>query len=349
MRTDELDYDLPEGAIAQVPIEPRDAARLLVDRGPGRDPEHRTVAELPELVRPGDLLVLNDTRVLPARVPIERASGGTGEVLLLEERDDGWWEVLCRPARKLRPGDVVDATAGGLRFEIGPDVGDGRKLVRPHSDVALLDALEHAGEMPLPPYIGERLTDAERYQTVFSARPASAAAPTAGLHLTDRLLAELTRRGVVTARVELVVGLDTFRPLSTERVEDHAIHTERYSVPAATWEAVERTRADGGRVVAVGTTSVRALESRATRGEPSGRTDLFITPGYRFAVVDAMVTNFHLPRTSLLALVQAFVGPRWRDLYATALADGYRFLSFGDAMLLARAEPPERADVGVVG
>ena len=195
----------------------------------------------------------------------------------------------------------------------------------------------------------DRLTDAERYQTVFSARPASAAAPTAGLHLTDRLLAELTRRGVATATVELVVGLDTFRPLSTERVEDHAIHTERYSVPAATWEAVERTRADGGRVVAVGTTSVRALESRAARGEPSGRTDLFITPGYRFAVVDAMVTNFHLPRTSLLALVQAFVGPRWRDLYATALADGYRFLSFGDAMLLERAEPLERADVGVVG
>ncbi len=341
MRTDELDYDLPDSAIAQVPLEPRDAARLLVDRGASVAPEHRRVADLPGLLVPGDLLVVNDTRVLPARVPIERSTGGGGEVLLLEERDDGWWEVLCRPARKLRSGDVVHAVAGGLDFVIGDDVGDGRKLVRPVSDEPLLDALQRAGEMPLPPYISTRLDDAERYQTVFSERPASAAAPTAGLHLTDGLLATLAERGMGMAHVELVVGLDTFRPLSTDLVEDHSIHTERFAVPADTWEAVQRTRAEGHRVVAIGTTSVRALESRAARGQSEGRTDLFITPGFPFQVVDLMLTNFHMPRTSLLALVQAFVGSRWRDLYSEALAEGYRFLSFGDAMLLARAAPGE--------
>jgi S-adenosylmethionine:tRNA ribosyltransferase-isomerase len=286
---------------------------------------------------------VNDTRVLPARVPIVRPTGGRGEVLLLEERDDGWWEVLCRPARKLRPGDVVEAAAGGLHFLVGEDVGDGRKLVQPQHEGSLLDALEAAGEMPLPPYISETLDDAERYQTVFAERPASAAAPTAGLHLTPELLDRLAGSGVGTAHVELVVGLDTFRPLSTDVVEDHAIHTERYAVPDATWEAVAATRAAGGRVVAVGTTSVRALESRAARGESEGRTDLFITPGFRFAAVDLLLTNFHLPRTSLLALVQAFVGPRWRDLYAAALDARYRFLSFGDAMLLTRSEPEVRA------
>ncbi|UDY36162.1 tRNA preQ1(34) S-adenosylmethionine ribosyltransferase-isomerase QueA [Dermatobacter hominis] len=342
MRTDELDYDLPASAIAQVPVEPRDAARLLVDGGAGVAPAHRHVRDLPDLLREGDLLVVNDTRVLPARVPVVRPTGGGGEVLLLEERDDGWWEVLCRPARKLRAGDVVEAEAGGLSFLVGEDVGDGRKLVRPRCDGPLLAALEVAGEMPLPPYITEVLDDAERYQTVFSERPASAAAPTAGLHLTPEVLERLERRGVRAAHVELVVGLDTFRPLSTDVVEDHVIHTERYSVPGATWEAVEATRAAGGRVVAVGTTSVRALESRAARGEPEGRTDLFITPGFEFAAVDLLLTNFHMPRTSLLALVQAFVGPRWRDLYATALDEGYRFLSFGDAMLLARSAPDDQ-------
>lgn len=334
MLTDELDYDLPAAAIAQVPAEPRDRARLLVDGGPHAAPLHRHVSDLPDLLRTGDLLVLNTTRVLPARVAIRRSTGAVGEVLLIEEHDDGWWEVLCRPSRKLRRGDVVEAVGGGLRFLVGEDVGVGRKLVRPELDGPLAAALERVGEMPLPPYITERLGDPERYQTVYADRPGSAAAPTAGLHLTSRLLAELADHGVSIAEVELVVGLDTFRPLSTEVVEDHEIHTERYRVPDETWEAVRRTRAAGGRVVAVGTTSVRALESRAARGEPSGRTDLFITPGFRFAAVDLLLTNFHLPRTSLLALVQAFVGPRWRDLYATAVEEGYRFLSFGDALLL---------------
>lgn len=338
MRTDDLDYELPAGAIAQVPLEPRDRARLLVDLGPGCPPGHRHVVDLPSVLSPGDLLVLNTTRVLPARVAVSRPTGGSGEVLLLEEREDGWWEVLCRPARKFRRGDVVDAIAGGLRFVVGEDVADGCKLMLPECEGSLTAALQRAGEMPLPPYITERLDDPERYQTVFGRRPASAAAPTAGLHLTQPVLARLAERGVATAEVELVVGLDTFRPISTDVVEDHAIHTERYVVDDSTWEAVIATRRRGSQVVAVGTTAVRALESRAARGASSGRTDLFITPGFRFAAVDRMVTNFHLPRTSLLALVQAFVGPRWRELYGTALDDGYRFLSFGDAMLLSRSE-----------
>ncbi len=336
MRTDELDYDLPEDRIAQTPAEPRDSARLLVDRGPGADPEDRVVRDLPSLVRPGDLVVLNDTRVLPARVAVRRDGGGSGEVLLLEPLEDGWWQALCRPSRKLRQGATYAAAEGELRLEMGGDLDGGRRLVRPLHDGDLVDALGRSGTAPLPPYISERLEDQERYQTVFSQRPASAAAPTAGLHLTPALLDEIRTQGASIARVELVVGLDTFRPITAARVEDHDIHSEHYTVPEETWRAVERTRADGGRVVAVGTTSVRALESAAATGERSGRTRLFITPGYEFSVVDVMMTNFHLPRSSLLAMIEAFVGERWRDLYATAADRRYRFLSFGDAMLLQR-------------
>ena len=337
MRTEDLDYDLPARAVAQTPVEPRDAARLLVDRGAGDEPTHLQVRDLPTLVRAGDLVVVNTTRVLPARVPIVRPGGRPGEVLLLEERDRGWWEVLCRPARKLRPGDVVAATRGGLAFEMGPDLGDGRRLARPVHDGDLLGALDRAGEAPLPPYITATLDDPERYQTVFAERPASAAAPTAGLHLTPSVLDGVRAAGADVATVELVVGLDTFRPLSTDLVEDHVIHTEHYSVPTATWDAVSVARESGSRVLAVGTTTVRALESVAVRGELEGRTDLFITPGFDFHCVDLLMTNFHLPRSSLLAMVQAFVGPRWRGLYRVGLAERYRFLSFGDAMLLERS------------
>jgi S-adenosylmethionine:tRNA ribosyltransferase-isomerase len=349
VQTDELDYELPERLIAQTPIEPRDAARLLVDRGPERPCEDHTVADLPGLLRPDDLVVLNETRVLPARVAIRRDGGGAGEVLLLEpldpavveaaggqEGDPEWWQALCRPSRKLRVGQRVRSEVGALEFEIGEELGDGRRLVRPIHDGDLLASLDVAGVAPLPPYIHERLDDEERYQTVFSRRPASAAAPTAGLHLTPAVFDELRARGVQIETVELVVGLDTFRPISTERVEAHVIHSEQYAVPAETWAAVEAAQEDGRRVVAVGTTTVRALESVATLGTLTGRTRLFITPGFQFKAVDVMMTNFHLPRSSLLAMVEAFVGPRWRELYATAVARDYRFLSFGDAMLLDR-------------
>ncbi len=340
MRTSELEYPLPEELIAQTPIEPRDSARLLVALGaPSEPPRHSRVHDLAEHLEPGDLVVVNNTRVIPARIAIRRSSGGSGEVLLLDEQENGWWEALCRPARKLAEGDVVSATLGEMKITIGEDLGQGRLRVRPevHSTAELLEALDTAGRMPLPPYIHEDLADPQRYQTTFATNPRSAAAPTAGLHFTDAVFASLKARGVGVAEVELVVGLDTFRPVSAEFLEDHRIHTEYYSVPEAVWQRCQDTRAGGHRVVAVGTTTVRALESVGAGKGLAGRTDLFITPGFGFSVVDLMMTNFHLPRSSLLALVEAFRGPSWRDLYALAVEQRYRFLSFGDAMLLAPA------------
>ncbi len=344
MRTDELDYELPTAAIATQPAEPRDAARLLVATGGAV--RHQQVTDLPGHLRPGDVVVLNDTRVLPARVVVHRSTGGAGEVLLLDEQPDGWWEALVRPSRKLRSGDVVmagtaplqgEAARTGLSFEVGQDLGEGRRLVRPLHEGTLLDALHRWGSMPLPPYLGDlALPDPERYQTVYAERPASAAAPTAGLHLTPELLERIRGAGARVVTVELVVGLGTFRPIGTDTVEAHRMHHERYRVPPEAWDAV--TSAE--RVLAVGTTSVRAIESVAATGRLDGSTDLFITPGFPWQVTDLLMTNFHLPRSSLLAMVQAFCGPRWRDLYGAALAEGYRFLSFGDAMLLDRVDEP---------
>ena len=333
MQIADFDYELPESRIAQTPIEPRDAAKLLVDRGSGA-PDHRHVSDLPELLREGDLLVLNETRVIPARLRLQRATGGAAEVLLLEpwDADRRTWEALVRPGGKLAVGEMLAAdgvalvrmgerTAAGDTFRV--------ELVGDDDPVVLLD---RHGEMPLPPYISERLGDPERYQTVFAREPGSAAAPTAGLHFTSELFERLTVAGIATATVELVVGLDTFQPISTENPLDHPMHTERYRVPPETTQACS----DARRVVAVGTTAVRALESAARSGESSGRTDLFIHSGFDWQVVDVMMTNFHLPKTTLLMMIDAFVGSRWRSLYETALEGDYRFLSFGDAMLLDR-------------
>jgi S-adenosylmethionine:tRNA ribosyltransferase-isomerase len=329
----DFDYELPDDRIAQTPAEPRDSARLLVDRGSAA-PEHRRVRDLPDLLQPGDLLVLNETRVIPARLRLHRVTGGAAEVLLLEPLDAGrrTWEALVRPGGKLtvgeelRAGDVAlvrmgERTAAGDTFRVEL-LGDDDPLV----------LLDRHGEMPLPPYITERLDDPERYQTVFGREPGSAAAPTAGLHFTPELFERIADRGIEVATVELVVGLDTFQPISTENPLDHPMHTERYRVPPATIEACRSAE----RVVAVGTTAVRALESAARTGELSGRTDLFVHRGFDWQLVDVMMTNFHLPRTTLLMMIDAFVGPRWRTLYETALAGDYRFLSFGDAMLLDR-------------
>ncbi len=347
METAAFDYELPAGRIAQRPLAQRDEARLLVDRGVDLPPEHRLVRDLPHLLEPGDLLVVNTTRVLPARLHLHKPTGGAAEVLLLERvetvgegqgerKGASCWEALVRPSRKLAPGTELRPadSAGDLVVVVGADLGEGRRHVEVRTDGDELAALERHGEMPLPPYLTSGLDDPERYQTVFSERAASAAAPTAGLHLTPEVLARCEERGIGRADVELVVGLGTFRPIATEAVEDHVMHSEQYRVPAGTMAACERTRAGGGRVVAVGTTAVRALESAAATGRLEGRTELFITPGFEFRVVDRLLTNFHLPRSSLLVMVEAFVGPRWRDLYATALAEDYRFLSFGDAMLL---------------
>ena len=345
METVAFDYELPESAIAQHPLAQRDAARLLVDQGSGVAVLNKNVRDLPELLEPGDLLVLNTTRVLPARLALCKETGAAVEVLLLERLDGGslsdsgasHWEALVRPGRKLPPGTVVRPVEGtGLEVVIEDDLGDGRRAVTIDVDGPLLDVLERFGVMPLPPYITEVLAEQERYQTVFAERPASAAAPTAGLHLTPEVLARCAERGIVRADVELVVGLGTFRPIATDQIEDHVMHGEFYRVPQETLDACDRTKANGGRVVAVGTTAVRALESAAAFGTTEGRTELFIHSDYEFAIVDRLMTNFHLPKSSLIVMIDAFIGPRWRDLYADALRDGYRFLSFGDAMLLTR-------------
>jgi S-adenosylmethionine:tRNA ribosyltransferase-isomerase len=366
MELADVDYDLPEWAIAQHPAEPRDAARLLVDRGrdDARDVggvDHRTVADLPDLVRPGDVMVVNTTRVLPARLLLRKPTGGEVEVLLLERLPGGAWEALVRPGRRVRPGTVL-AAGPDLDVVVGGDgPGDGTRLVElrvsapaagaggSSSDAgeAPADAGVAAGELavlgrhgivPLPPYITAPLADPERYQTVFADRPGSVAAPTAGLHLTPAVLGACRAAGARVEPVELAVGMGTFRPMTAAKVEDHHMHAERYRVPESTLAACRAVRARGGRVVAVGTTSVRALESAALAGELEGRTELFIHRPWPWRVVDVLMTNFHMPRSSLLALVDAFIGPRWRDLYATALDEGYRFLSFGDAMWLTRTE-----------
>lgn len=341
MRLDEFDYELPPERIAQSPVEPRDSARLLVDRG-ALAPEHRVVSELPELLNPGDLLVVNETRVLPSRLRLRRASGGAVEVLLLEPVDERWsrWTALARPGKRLGNGEellahrsddtvvrIVERADDHFIVELCADPID--------ADIAL-SMLERLGEIPLPPYVVEPLHDRERYQTVYATTPGSAAAPTAGLHITRELLGRLNERGIGVATVELVVGVDTFRPITVDDPRRHRMHSERYRVPEATMQACVETAAGRGRVVAVGTTAVRALESAATTGALAGRTTLFIHRGYRWRIVDLLMTNFHLPRTTLLMMIEAFCGPRWRRLYEVALADGYRFLSFGDAMLLDR-------------
>ena len=330
VKTDEFDYELPDAAIAQVPIEPRDAARLLVDRADGA-PEDRHVRDLPDLLRAGDLLVVNDTRVIPARLRLAKTTGGSAEVLLAERTGQRTWNALVRPARRLAPGTVL-AHDGEPVVRVGEAGPDGTRAVELLGEEEPLALVERLGAVPLPPYITADLDDPERYQTVFAHRPGSAAAPTAGLHLTDAVLDRCRQRGIGVATVDLEVGLGTFAPIRADDVEDHVVHTERFAVPAATVAAVEAAE----RVVAVGTTVVRTLESWAATGRTEGSTDLYLRRGHRFAKVDVLLTNFHVPRSSLLVLVDAFVGERWRDLYATALDRGYRFLSFGDAMLLER-------------
>ena len=335
----EFDYELPPERIAQTPVMPRDSARLLVDQGPAA-PLHRRFADLGEMLLPGDLLVVNDTRVIPARLRLRRASGGAAEVLLLEPLGDAArngsrreWEALVRPGKKLTVGEQLFGDTGTALVEVGARTAAGDTFaVTILGERDPLDVLAEYGDMPLPPYIATPLAADDRYQTVYANEPGSAAAPTAGLHFTPELLAGIEAAGVCVARVELVVGLDTFQPMTAANPLDHQIHSERYHVGG---DVLDACRA-ANRVVAVGTTATRALESAATLGALEGRTRLFIHRGYEWKLVDLLVTNFHLPRTTLLMMIDAFVGPRWRRLYEDALANDYRFLSFGDAMLLDR-------------
>ena len=350
LRVSDFDYLLPQHAIAQVPAEPRDASRLLVlDRArsrPGRPHlRHRTFGDLGGELAAGDLLVTNDSRVIAARLRAQRVTGGAAEVLVLRPMPDAGnrWEALVRPSRRIAVGDRLTLRSGDP-LEVGERLGDGTRAVRFFRDP--LAVIAAAGEMPLPPYIRSRSSPADRYQTVYAEPPGSAAAPTAGLHFTPELLASLERQGVRRAAVTLHVGLDTFRPLDGEFVEEHAIHREWYEVPLGTRRRMAAARRAGGRVVAVGTTTVRTLETRAHGGAATGWSDLYITPPYAFKAIDALITNFHLPRSSLLLLVTAWMqaGMSGADpyhardtllaAYRVALAEGYRFFSFGDAMLI---------------
>jgi len=344
----DFDYELPPGAIAQEPIAERDASRLLVlDRASGQL-RHQRFSELPQLLRPGDLLVVNRSRVLPARLLGRKAvTGGEAEVLLVRPQGGGVWQALVWPGRRLRPGhEILIAPDLQVRIE-SESVGEkGLRTVRllavdAATDEQLLELVERHGHVPLPPYIerADRPLDHERYQTVYANEKGSVAAPTAGLHFTPALLAELGARGVERAEIVLHVGPGTFLPVKSERVEDHRVAPEPFVVPPETAAAFARARARGGRIVAVGTTSVRTLETAvdASGALPSGggETDLVVVPGHRFRAVDALVTNFHLPRSSLLLLVSAFAGrERVLAAYAEAVRQGYRFYSYGDAMLI---------------
>jgi S-adenosylmethionine:tRNA ribosyltransferase-isomerase len=336
MRVSEFSYDLPGEAIAQNAVEPRHAARLLDTR----DMTDHRFLELPALLRPGDLVVVNETRVRAARVMGTReGTGGKVELLFLERLDDGSWEALARPSRRLRAGVVIDL--GGPRATVTATHGEG--VVTVTLDAADPEGiLSSLGTVPLPPYFTGRLDDPGRYQTMFANRPGSSAAPTAGLHFTPEVVADLRDRGINMATIDLHVSLDTFRPMSAERIEDHVIHDEWCAVPEATAVAIEATREAGGRVVAIGTTVVRALESHANGSggvDPGeGPTGLFLRPGSPITTTDLLVTNFHLPGSTLLVLLAAFMGDEWRVAYKTALERGYRFLSFGDSMLVARQD-----------
>lgn len=339
MKKSDFYFDLPEELIAQTPLERRDASRLMhLDRQSGAV-EHRHFYELPQLLRRGDCLIMNDSRVLPARLLGCRSTGGGVELVLLRDLGDGKWECLSRPGKKTRPGTELSFGEGELRATVVDVVEGGNRIVQFHYEGIFLEVLERLGKMPLPPYIKEELENAERYQTVYSRELGSAAAPTAGLHITNELLDELRANGIQTGFVTLHVGLGTFRPVKEEEIEDHDMHAEFCMIPQETAALVNETKKNGGRVVAVGTTSCRTLESFAAEDghleASSGWTNIFIYPGYRFKCIDALITNFHLPESTLIMLVSALAGREHvLNAYKTAVEERYRFFSFGDAMLI---------------
>ena len=340
MKTSDFYYELPQELIAQTPLDRRDTSRLMtLDRATG-EVAHHHFYELPDFLRPGDCLILNDSRVLPARLLGQRLpGGGASEVLLLTDKGDRIWECLVRPGRKLRPGAKLTFGNGELTAEVVGEVEGGNRLVRFDYDGIFLEVLEHLGKMPLPPYIKEELQDKERYQTVYSKVLGSAAAPTAGLHFTPELLEKISASGVGVGYVTLHVGLGTFRPVKEEEITDHEMHSEFCTIPPETAELINRTKANGGRVICVGTTSCRTLESWAGEDghmEPkSGWTNIYIYPGYKFKVMDGLVTNFHLPESTLIMLVSAFAGREHvLAAYEEAVRERYRFFSFGDAMFI---------------
>ncbi len=339
MKTSDFYYDLPPELIAQTPLERRDSSRLLVLNKADGSVEHRHFHDILDYLNPGDCLVLNDSRVLPARLLGKRASGGAVEVLLLKDTGNDTWECLTKPGRKTPVGAELSFGEGLLTATVVGAREDGNKLVRFHYEGIFLELLEQLGKMPLPPYIKEELQDQERYQTVYSRVNGSAAAPTAGLHFTPELLSAIRAKGVRLAWVTLHVGLGTFRPVKAEEITDHHMHAEYCMLSAVTAAILNQTRAEGGRIVCVGTTSCRTIESFAAEDgsftERSGWTDIFIYPGYRFKAMDALITNFHLPESTLIMLVSAFAGRETvLNAYKIAVEQRYRFFSFGDAMYI---------------
>ena len=340
MKTSDFDFHLPDELIAQTPLERRDASRLLVlDKDTGAT-QHMHFYDLPKLLNPGDCLVLNDSRVLPARLLGRREpTGGAVEVLLLIDRGDKVWECLVRPGRKVKPGARLSFGDGLLTADVLESTEGGNRLIRFHYEGIFLELLERLGKMPLPPYIKEELQDPERYQTVYSREVGSAAAPTAGLHFTRQLLEQIQAMGVRVCYVTLHVGLGTFRPVKEEEITDHEMHAEYCMISAETAETINRTKREGGRVICVGTTSCRTIESWAasdgTMRESAGWTSIFIYPGYRFKVLDCLITNFHLPQSTLVMLVSALAGREHiLSAYEEAVRERYRFFSFGDAMFI---------------
>ena len=340
MKTSDFYYDLPQELIAQTPLDKRDTSRLMtLDRVTGAV-EHHHFYELPDFLNPGDCLILNNSRVLPARLLGQRLPGGGAcEILLLIDRGDKVWECLVRPGKKLRPGARVSFGNGELTAEIVGEVEGGNRLVRFDYEGIFLEVLERLGKMPLPPYIKEELQDQERYQTVYSKVLGSAAAPTAGLHFTPELLEKIASKGIGIGYVTLHVGLGTFRPVKEEEITDHEMHSEFCTIPQETADLINRTKAGGGRCICVGTTSCRTLESWAAEDghmeAKAGWTNIYIYPGYKFKVMDGLVTNFHLPESTLIMLVSAFAGREHiLAAYQEAVKERYRFFSFGDAMFL---------------
>lgn len=339
MNTSEFYYDLPQELIAQTPADPRDSSRLLVYNRAEGSVQHKIFRDIIDFLNPGDALVINDTRVIPARLyGKKQGTGRQVEFLLLNQLSGDTWEVILRPGRKLRPGDWV-SFAEELEAEILEKQEDGVTKVKFCFQGSFEALLDEYGNMPLPPYITKRLEDRERYQTVYAKERGSAAAPTAGLHFTPELMENIKKKGVDIIPVLLHVGLGTFRPVKAERLEDHKMHSEYYSISEESAHRINAVKERGGRVIAVGTTSVRTLESAADQEgrvkEQSGNTDIFIYPGYRFRCVDALITNFHLPESTLLMLISAFMGKEQAlEVYRLAVQEKYRFFSFGDAMFI---------------
>ena len=339
MKKSDFYFDLPEELIAQTPIEKRSESKLLHLVKETGAIEHRRFYNLPNYLKPGDCLVLNDSRVLPARLIGARPTGGSVEIVLLRDLGDNRWECLSRPGRKTRPGQEIIFGDGELKAVIEEVIQGGNRIIKFQYEGIFLEVLERLGKMPLPPYIKEELNDPERYQTVYSRELGSAAAPTAGLHFTPELLEEIREKGVKVCFVTLHVGLGTFRPVKEDEIENHEMHSEFCIIPKETADVINETKANGGRVVAVGTTSCRTLESFSnddgTITPQSGWTDIFIYPGYKFKCIDALITNFHLPESTLIMLVSALAGrENVLNAYKTAVDEKYRFFSFGDAMII---------------